>query len=62
MLQVEQWTLRSRIEMTGAGPLLCARDGRGPGAEQELAERGFAGSVMPPGAEGLVDPGLEFRA
>jgi hypothetical protein len=41
MLHVEQWDLRSRIEMTGAGlPVPCARDGD-VGAGLAGALRGF---------------------
>jgi hypothetical protein len=44
MLHVEQWTLRSRIEMTGA----AGADGPVLGADPWAAVRGkgFAGSVI----------------
>ncbi len=49
MLHVEQWTLRSRSEMTDADPVCMA--GRGERSESGgvLAAKDFAGSVMPSG-------------
>ena len=47
MLHVEQWTLRSRSEITAAGPLGWGGRVEGVEAGGILAAKDFAGSVIP---------------
>jgi hypothetical protein len=47
MLHVEQWTLRSRSEMTAAGPLGGVGRVEDMEAGGVLAAKDFAGSVIP---------------
>ncbi len=49
MLHVEQWTLRSRSEITAAGPLGGVGRVEDVEAGGVLAAKDFAGSVMPSG-------------